>query len=351
MKEYIVAILICLSTFTGCSDKDYEISSVCIRDNIGNYILKWETNPQMNGTMRFYVSDSPNDFDMSKPAGITDIKDEVVTYITQDNFKRKFFRLTFNNGYAQDIAARHTLMDSVQNFRDEGGYKTIKGRTVKWGKIYRSGFIGKYSDRDSARISEAGIKTIIDLRTEEEVIRQPLFFPHVRIVHVPIPTGDSHEILQRILDNKVRSRDGILFMEDIYIKFVSRYSEDFAQILQLFIDENNYPILVQDDLGKDRAGYLLSLILMLLDVPYETVVKDYMESNQYVDPSFMSYAVQSLSQDAQETMTVLLSTNESFLNIAYNEIDKEYGSFKEFRRKALFFSTKNKEKLKDILLK
>lgn len=350
MNKRIKSILICLLALVGCTKQTCEINSVCIRDNIGNYILKWETNPPMDGTMRFYVSDTPNSFDMSQPAGHADIKEEVTTYITKDNLKRKFFRLTFNGHYPQDIAARHTLMDSIQNFRDEGGYKTIKGRKIKWGKIYRSGFIGKYTDRDSTRISDAGIKTIIDLRTEEEVIENPLFFPHMRIVHIPIPAGNRADILQRLKENKVRSRDGFLFLEDVYIKFVTQYTEDFAQILQLFVDESNYPILIQDDLGKDRAGYLLSLVMMLLDIPYETVVKDYMESNKYVNPLFMSNEAKSLSWDAQETMTVMLSVNESFLEVAYYEIDRKYGSFKAFRREGLLFSTKNKEKLKDILL-
>ncbi len=350
MNNNLKLILFCLLSLVGCTEQTCEIRSICIRNNIGNYILKWETNPPMEGTMRFYVSDTPNSFNMSQPAGYADIKDEVTTYITQDNLKRKFFRLTFNGHHQQDIAARHTLMDSIQNFRDEGGYKNSKGKKIKWGKIYRSGFIGKYTDRDSIRISDAGIKTIIDLRTEEEVIENPLFFPHIRIVHIPIQAGNRADILQRLKDNKVRSRDGFLFMEDIYIKFVTQSTDDFAQILQLFVDENNYPILVQDDLGKDRAGYLLSLVMMLLDIPYETVVKDYMESNRYINPLFMSNEVKSLSWDAQEALTVMLSTNESFLEVAYNEIDRKYGSFKAFRGEGLLFSTKNKEKLKDILL-
>ena len=350
MNDYLKLILICLLPLVGCADQPYEITSVCIRDNIGNYILKWETNPPMEGNMRFYVADTPGSFDMSQPAGYADIKDEVTTYITQDNLKRKFFRLTFNGHHPQDIAARYTLMDSIQNFRDVGGYKNIKGKEIKWGEIYRSGFIGKYTDRDSTRISDAGIKTIIDLRTEEEVKENPLFFPHIRIVHIPIPAGDRAEILQRMENNKFRSRDGFLFMEDVYIKFVTQNTEDFAQILQLFVDESNYPILVQDDLGKDRTGYLISLVMMLLDIPYETIVKDYMESNQYINPLFMSNKAKSLSWDAQEAMTTMLAVNESYLEAAYNEINRKYGSFKEFRREGLLFSTKNKEKLKDMLL-
>ncbi|UKI46055.1 MAG: hypothetical protein L6V92_11735 [Phocaeicola vulgatus] len=82
----------------------------------------------MEGTMRFYVSDTPNSFNMSQPAGYADIKDEVTTYITQDNLKRKFFRLTFNGHHQQDIAARHTLMDSIQTSETKADTKTAKGK-------------------------------------------------------------------------------------------------------------------------------------------------------------------------------------------------------------------------------
>ena len=61
--------------------------------------------------------------------------------------------------------------------------------------------------------------------------------------------------------------------------------------------------------------------------------------------------VSSLSTDAQETMTVLLSVNESFLDAAYREIEKQYGSFENYVDEGLGLSAKKQEKLKDILLR
>ena len=74
MNNNLKLILFCLLSLVGCTEQTCEIRSICIRDNIGNYILKWETNPPMEGTMRFYVSDTPNSFNMSQPAGYADIK-------------------------------------------------------------------------------------------------------------------------------------------------------------------------------------------------------------------------------------------------------------------------------------
>jgi protein-tyrosine phosphatase len=55
-------------------------------------------------------------------------------------------------GFAQvaDSTKRHVVLQGAANFRDLGGYKTKSGKTVKWGKIYRSADISKLTDADLA---------------------------------------------------------------------------------------------------------------------------------------------------------------------------------------------------------
>lgn len=165
MKEQILGILTCLLALFGCKSESCDVRALCVRDEIGNYIIKWETNPVIKGIAKLYVSDVPDKFDMNHPAASTSIEDGFIRYITSDNIQRKYFRITFNDHSPQDVAARYTFMDNIQNFRDVGGYKSKKGRQVRWGKLYRSGNIHNFSEQDSIRLIEAGIKTIIDLRT------------------------------------------------------------------------------------------------------------------------------------------------------------------------------------------
>ena len=351
MNRYIIGIASLLFILTGCSSYSCDVHTLCMRDEIGNYIIKWETNPQIAGTVKIYVSDTPGKFDMSHPAIYAHIEDGVTRYVTQDNLSRRYFRLTFNDHCMTDVAARYSFMDHIQNFRDFGGYTTQKGKQMKWGMIYRSGRIGKLSDRDSLRMLSTGIKTLLDLRTEEEVAQAPIYFPGIQIIHLPIPRGNQEEILTRLRENTIRKGDGLLYMEDTYIRFVSKYTADFARVFPFLLDEKNYPILIHGDLGKDRTGFLASLLLTIVGVPHETVQTDYLDSNRYIDPSFMFGTVSSLSTDAQETMTVLLSVNESFLDAAYREIEKQYGSFENYVDEGLGLSAKKQEKLKDILLR
>ena len=120
-------------------------------DDIGNYVIKWETDPVMEGIVKMTVSDNPDLFTNESPIIYANIKDGVATYITNDNISRKYFRLSFNDKYPRIIGARSAVMDSVQNFRDLGGYTSTNGKTVKWGKVFRSGELSSLSEWDSIR--------------------------------------------------------------------------------------------------------------------------------------------------------------------------------------------------------
>ena len=54
--------------------------------------------------------------------------------------------LKFSENLREDY--RKLPFTGAHNFRDLGGYKTEDGRTVKWGKIYRSDNLHSLTDED-----------------------------------------------------------------------------------------------------------------------------------------------------------------------------------------------------------
>ncbi|MDR1644719.1 MAG: tyrosine-protein phosphatase [Tannerellaceae bacterium] len=346
-KAWIISTGILFLT-TGCASQMPEIYSLCQRDGIGNYIIKWETHPELDGEMKLYVSDNP-DMSQASPAGYTPIHNGVMTYITNDNISRKYFRLLFDNTYEQTTASRLVMMDSVQNLRDIGGYLSSQGKFMRWGKVYRSGEIGRISAWDTLRLNKLKIKTIIDLRSMPEVMRSPIGYSKAKIVHIPIDS-DMSDIVGQIRKGKVRKGDGSLFMQDLYLRYVTENRKEFAQALNLFLDEDNYPILFNCSLGKDRAGFLAALLLAALDMPEETILSDYVVTNDYLNLTRYANLVQELDSDAQEALTVILSANETFLNLALRKIKKEYGSMDKYLSEELQLTDKQKEKLKEMLL-
>jgi protein-tyrosine phosphatase len=346
-KSWVLSIGI--FSLAGCSSQSPEIYTVCQRDEIGNYIIKWETSPEMDGVMRLYVSDNP-DMRQSVTAGYASIRDGVMTYITNDNISRKYFRLSFDNTYEQTVASRLVLMDSIENLRDMGGYLSSRGKSTRWGKVFRSGEISRMSEWDTVRFNKLKVKTIIDLRTEREAAASPVVYSGgARVVRIPI-FPDMEDIIGRIMEGRVRKGDASLFMQDMYLQYVTGNAREFARAFELFLDEKNYPVLFNCSQGKDRSGFLAALLLAALDIPEDIIFGDYVATNDFIDLRRYAALVRGTDTDAQEAMTVILSANESFIDLAFRKIKKDYGSIAQYLAEEMQLTDKQKEKLKDMLL-
>ena len=118
MLGKILSLFASVILLVGCSSNAPDIRAICLRDDIGNYVIKWETDPVMEGIVKMTVSDNPDLFTNESPIIYANIKDGVATYITNDNISRKYFQLSFNDKYPRIFGARSAVMDSVQNFRD-----------------------------------------------------------------------------------------------------------------------------------------------------------------------------------------------------------------------------------------
>lgn len=352
MLVRFLSLFACAAFITGCSSSDnMDIQAVCLRDDIGNYILKWETTPKIDGVLKMYVSDNPDTFDKSHPAGYAGIREGVTTYITRDNMSRKYFLLSFNDRHFKTVGARSVTMDSIQNVREIGGYSTSQDRkTIRWGKVFRSGQLSALSEWDSIRLDNLHIKTIIDLRGEDELRESPVRYSGANIVNIPIPIKNLDNVIARIREDKMRKRDGQLFMQDTYLGYVTDYSGQFAKAFDVFMEEDNYPILVNCSMGKDRTGYLTAMLMLALGVPEETVVKDYMASNDNIKIGNLAYMARDLSSDAQETITTLVTVDEGLIDLVLKRIRKEYGSVDKYLTKGLGLTDKKRSTLKEILL-
>ena len=350
MLVKILSIFICTAAFTACSSNAPEIRALCLRDDIGNYVIKWESNPPMQGNVKLFVSDNPDNFNINTPVGNVNINDGVTTYITNDNMTRKYFMLSFNDKVYQIVGSRGVVMDSIQNLRDLGGYTNNRNLTTRWGKIYRSGKLSRLSEWDSIRLNNLGIKTIIDLRGTDEIQKSPVLYKKIKVVNIPIPTVDEDHISRLIMEGRMRKGDAILFLQDMYLQFVEGNSSQYASVMEQLLNKENYPVLITCSLGKDRSGYVSALILASLGASESTILKDYTSSNDCMDITKIAKMANGLNSDAQETFTALLNADEAYMDLALKKIRKDYGSMDKYLEKEIGMHEKKREKLKEIML-
>ena len=352
MTKQILFLLLNVILFAGCNSTNApEIRSLCLRDDIGNYIIKWETDPLINGVVKMYVSDNSEQFNTSVPAISANINNGVATYITHDNLARKYFLLSFNDKYFHTVGSRSVKMDSVQNVRDMGGYfNNHKTKMTRWGKIFRSGELRALSNRDSFRIDNIGIKTIVDLRGEDERSVSPEKYGKAKVISIPIPQHNLDVVKERITEGTMRKGDAVLYMQDTYLQYIDQDREQFGRALKVFLDKDNYPILINCSMGKDRTGFLSAMLMSAVGIPEETIIRDYLTSNDFIDISRLANLARGLSSDSQEAITVLVTANESLMDLVYRQIRKEYGSTDKFLSKGLHLTEKERDTLKDIIL-
>lgn len=350
MFDKVVTLFTSVFMLTGCVTYAPEIQTLCMRDEIGNYIIKWEADPTLEGVVKIYVSDNPESFTNTTPSICANINDGVATYITRDNITRNYFRLTFNDKYPQVVGSRALSFDHVQNIRDLGGYQAPSNKHIRWGKVYRSGDLFDLKDRDFTRLQKLGIKTIIDLRGEQEIANAPIRYSNANIINIPIPTNDMSTLPQRIKEGRMRKRDALVYMQDEYLKYITDYNEQFSEALKVFTEKENYPILFNCSYGKDRVGFLAAILLTVLGVPEDVIIQDYKLSSEYIDFSRLDSLARSLSFEGQEAVTLLLSSPETFIAPTLQKIKKEYGSVDNYISKELHLTEKEAQKIKDILL-
>lgn len=240
---------------------------------------------------------------------------------------------------------QHIPMDGTPNFRDLGGYTNRAGRTIKRGKIFRSGNLSQLSAADLDRISALKVATICDYRRPEEVERDPTLMPDAnppKLVSLSIDPGSRGSFFDQLesADDKGvedLELDMAGFMVGINRAFPLEFTDRFGQMLleieQLQHDE---ALLFNCAAGKDRTGFAAALILMCLDVPRETILQDYMLTGQYFAPDKEiarlqeKYADFGFQKMDPQLIRPMLEVREEYINEAFIAIDEKYSSTEDY---------------------
>lgn len=334
-----------------CSETSPNISVVCEENNVGNCIIKWETAPLIKGQVKVYASTCPEMILEDTPIAMADIADERMAIVPPDPSMRYYYLMVFNDKYRVRVATRNINVPGMQNFRDLGGYKSSEtSKNIRWGKLYRSAQIDSIDHCSFRELKNIGIRTIIDLRCEEELNNYPKLQDGFHVVHIPIATGNMDELLLSIQRGKIKCDTIYRTVEQMNRELISNYQKEFKQIFETLLDCSNYPIIIHCSSGKGRTGVASALILAALGVNEDVIMEDYRLSNDYFNiPNASKYAYQ-LPSNSQEAITTIFSAREDFLNAAKEQAERMYGDMPTYLEKAIGLNEEKIKKLRCLLL-
>ena len=173
--------------------------------------------------------------------------------------------------------------EGSHNFRDMGGYPLLDDRRVRNGRLFRSDHLGRLTDADQDLLAEIGVRTVIDLRRQEErdEILDRIEDPDIELVWLPVTAeaADVVSLRRRLERGEMGPGEAYEFLMLANRQFVQVFGKVFSEFLHLLLDEHRYPIVFHCTAGKDRAGFAAAMTLFALGASEETVMHDYLATN------------------------------------------------------------------------
>ncbi|MGM5629596.1 tyrosine-protein phosphatase [Apibacter raozihei] len=269
-----------------------------------------------------YAGNTPESIDMETP--IARGKDLGVYPLYINPSQRSYFKIVTEMGSAF-LSENLLPMEGGFNFRDLGGLKSCDGKYIKWGYFFRSDDLYNLTEDDLNYLSGIPITTVVDFRCEEECNLLPDRIPESvkNYINLIIDPGS----LQAFGRSKLTSEQDVIdAMKHLYRLFVTEpeYIETYRKFFDLIQHDENLPLLFHCSAGKDRTGLAAALLLSALNIPRETILEDYMASNEYLAGKYQSLF------EKNPANKFLYTTLPEYLESALDEVEKKYGSVKTF---------------------
>lgn len=259
------------------------------------------------------------------------------------------------------------ILQKLPNTRDLGGIKTIDGFTIQPKRLIRSGKLFSATPEDINKLTnEYHVERVIDFRTDVE--REQSEDPIIKgIEYIPCPILDKHymnittdvvkkenvsdlDTLKEMIELMHFDVEG--FTAQFYPNLVlSDYSKkQYAKFLDILMDAKEGATLYHCSMGKDRVGVGTALLLCALGVDKETIINDFLATNENLSAQldfYMRYAKENhLSEEYIKNLSAISGVKLSYIQSVYTQVEKNYGSLEKFIHNELGFNQEKCNQLK-----
>lgn len=178
--------------------------------------------------------------------------------------------------YRPSMRLRYYTFEHIYQFRDIGGYRTVDGYTTVYNRFFRSSALYGLTSDDQRQVYELGVRTVIDLRTHQELVEQgrTQFDAEydVQLLHMPM-----------IVDYAMLYELGAMSRSVALITGIERIHPFFVQFFDA-VSRLDHGVVFHCSLGIDRTGLLTALLLDVAGVAHEEIISDFSRTNIYLAP-------------------------------------------------------------------
>jgi protein-tyrosine phosphatase len=237
-------------------------------------------------------------------------------------------------------------LEGASNLRDLGGWPVADGRRLRRGLVYRSATLAHLTERDIQTVAALGIRTVCDLRGEEEAAQRPSRLP-AGAQRVPLPIEPSVGASLRDLLHREEStgEDVVDLLRRAYLDYVTRFLPAYRRMMALLLENQRHALLFHCSAGKDRTGLGAALLLTALGATRATVMADYMATDRLWRRDY------ALPADTPKPLgDALLGTHPALLEAALDAAVAPFGSLPAMLAEGLGLDDGRLHQLRDMLL-
>ena len=181
-------------------------------------------------------------------------------------------------GRVHDEMARLVALNGTRNLRDLGGYPTVDGHHTRWRTIYRSDCLDQLDEAGQSWLIDAGLRTIVDVRDDEEAAARPnVFATSQRVTYRRVPFW-----------GRPLPADFDPDLSNGYVRELDLCGQRLCTILAALLIPDALPALIHCAAGKDRTGIVVALLLETAGVTREAISQDYALSAECLGPEYLA---------------------------------------------------------------
>ena len=233
--------------------------------------------------------------------------------------------------------SRDLIWDGLLNVRDLGGHPTEDGDETRFGSIVRADSVRQLSDEGWEALVDYGVKTVVDLRANEELEADPPAELPVEVLHVPFMETDRSD-WQKVegeLDAAVKAAPDVASAtRDVYLVFLEHYASNVAAAVRAVADAPEGGVVVHCAGGKDRTGLLTAFLLHIAGVGTDEIARDYALSEERLRTRHEEWLANAQSEEERERVRRLSQTPADSMKGVFGELERRYGSVEGFLRHA-----------------
>ena len=257
-------------------------------------------------------------------------------------------------------------LKSLYNTRDLGGMPAENDMVIKDGLLYRSGRLHKLPKSTAKTLSDLGIKTIIDFRTDVERNEKPdTVIRGVNYINCPLVcTATPGITYQEKIRHTFKEEGKILYetygtADNYMIQMYRNMVTDFESVKALkkffnIILTVDGGVLFHCSSGKDRVGVCSAILEHLLGVNEELILKDYAVSAVFWRRKYFWYKVGIALAPAtlkfKKIILCIMKTKKLYIEKTMEYLEETYGGIKEYCKKVLSLTDDDLNALKTRFL-